>query len=142
MYKLMFPLWKVVSSIFNLNVSGAVCVIENNGELLLIRNTYGEGKWIFPGGGLKSGETPKEAARREVQEEVGIELSELKDAGSFLNKRSGFRNTIYVFTANTDRRDIEIDPGEILEARWFPAGNLPIGDISEVGLEMLRLAKA
>jgi 8-oxo-dGTP pyrophosphatase MutT (NUDIX family) len=41
--------------------------------------------WFTPGGGIDAGETPAEAARREVREEVGIELGEL---GAVVHERT------------------------------------------------------
>jgi 8-oxo-dGTP diphosphatase len=42
-------------------------------ELLLVRNSYNSGLTV-PGGGISAGESPAEAARRELREEVGLDL--------------------------------------------------------------------
>ncbi|MEU6034663.1 CoA pyrophosphatase [Actinomadura sp. NPDC047616] len=55
-----------------------VCVLEHDGALsvVLIRRAYrgrNAGQWGLPGGGVDAGETPVEAALRELREEVGLE---------------------------------------------------------------------
>jgi mutator protein MutT len=52
-------------------------VIEREGRLLLARRPAGKrhaGRWEFPGGKFLPGETPLEAARRELDEELGVEV--------------------------------------------------------------------
>lgn len=44
-------------------------------ELILVKNWFGNGEYQLPGGGIKKGEETKSAAKREIQEELGIELS-------------------------------------------------------------------
>ena len=56
-------------------IHGAYVAVWSRGRLLLIRNSYKSG-CTLPAGGLKRGESHREAARRELAEEVGIEVSE------------------------------------------------------------------
>ena len=53
-------------------------VLNERGEVLLFR-LEGDGGpfWMSPGGGLKAGESYEQAARRELREETGIEITEL-----------------------------------------------------------------
>ncbi|MBW2272342.1 MAG: NUDIX hydrolase [Deltaproteobacteria bacterium] len=55
-------------------LESAFVAVWRGDELLLIRNSYRRGVTI-PSGGIDSGETPREAARRELEEEVGISVS-------------------------------------------------------------------
>jgi mutator protein MutT len=67
-------------------------VVERDGRLLLARRPSGKrhaGLWEFPGGKFLPGETPLEAARRELSEELGVEavalgalLQAIPDPGS------------------------------------------------------------
>lgn len=52
---------------------GAVCLIEHDGEVLLLWQPHRRG-WSLPGGLLERGETPHEAVAREVSEEVGLRI--------------------------------------------------------------------
>lgn len=51
----------------------AYAVIINDGKILML-NIKSNGKLFFPGGGLEIGETIFEALKREVKEEVGLEV--------------------------------------------------------------------
>jgi 8-oxo-dGTP diphosphatase len=58
-------------------------VIEKEGKILIARRGKYDRlayKWEFPGGKIEPGETPQEALRRELHEELGIET----EVGSFL----------------------------------------------------------
>lgn len=57
----------------------AVCLVNQGGKFLLCKrldpkNPSIDGVWEFPGGALESGEQPLEGVRREVREEVGVDL--------------------------------------------------------------------
>ncbi len=61
-----------------------VLVIDRQDRVLLLRahdphQPDASGWWHTPGGGLNPGETAPEAARRELQEEIGLEVGELGD---------------------------------------------------------------
>lgn len=47
-------------------------VIARKGRILLVRNE--SGRWLFPGGRAKPGESARDAARREVREETGLRV--------------------------------------------------------------------
>ena len=52
-------------------------VIEHNGRVLIARRRKGDvlgGKWEFPGGKVRPGESPEESLARELEEELGIKV--------------------------------------------------------------------
>jgi 8-oxo-dGTP pyrophosphatase MutT (NUDIX family) len=57
---------------------GSVLLLEQNGRLLMTRRSGGLGLfpevWVFPGGHIESGESLREAASREFEEEVGLHI--------------------------------------------------------------------
>jgi len=72
-----------------LNVAAAVaaCVVDGQGRMIvLVRGKEpGKGKWDLPGGFVDPGETAEDALRREVREEVGLEVTALRYLGSWPN---------------------------------------------------------
>lgn len=56
----------------------ACALIDADGRVLLAQRPHGKewaGLWEFPGGKLKSGETPEEALVRELGEELGVDVA-------------------------------------------------------------------
>ncbi|KZN24425.1 NUDIX hydrolase [Haladaptatus sp. R4] len=66
-------------------VTAAARVRDADGRIALVKNGWSDG-WILPGGGVESGETTVEAARREVREET--ELNATIDAPLVVLKQS------------------------------------------------------
>jgi 8-oxo-dGTP diphosphatase len=62
---------KRVESIGEARAAAGALFFNQDGRVLLVRPTYKSG-WEIPGGYLRPGETPTEAAAREVAEELGI----------------------------------------------------------------------
>jgi 8-oxo-dGTP pyrophosphatase MutT (NUDIX family) len=106
-------------------VMGTLCLLVHDHQLLLIRNTYGRQDWTFPGGMMKRREDPEVTIRREVQEEVGVPLDTVQSLGVLTGSQAYRRDTIHVFVAQAPNVAVSIDPGEILEARWFSLAALP-----------------
>jgi ADP-ribose pyrophosphatase YjhB (NUDIX family) len=69
---------------FNPAVSTAAILLRGDGRALFIRRGHepGRGRLAFVGGFVDAGETPEDALRREVREEVGVELAEITYLGS------------------------------------------------------------
>jgi 8-oxo-dGTP pyrophosphatase MutT (NUDIX family) len=105
---------------------GVKCVLTCGDEILLVRHTYGRTRsWELPGGGVKRGESPPDAARREVREELGIELGELAPLGELFARIDGKRDRLWCFAAEPGDVAIDLDQAEIAECRWFPRAALP-----------------
>jgi 8-oxo-dGTP pyrophosphatase MutT (NUDIX family) len=69
-YRLLLASWFV----FRPRRRGVFVAIWREGRILVIRNSYRS--WLaLPAGGIKRGESPAQAAQRELREEVGIEIS-------------------------------------------------------------------
>src|SRR5436853_3690894 len=61
--------------------SAAALIRDEDGRVLLVQHV--EGHWQVPGGAIDPGERPEDAARREVREEVGVEIETTGIAGVF-----------------------------------------------------------
>jgi ADP-ribose pyrophosphatase YjhB (NUDIX family) len=110
---------------FRPRTQGVKCVIVHEGRWLMIRNSYGRGHWTFPGGGINRGERPRDAAVREVAEEVGIDLADVAPIGTYFTRQQYKRDTVHCFTATVGSADHVIDEAEIAEARWVVPDELP-----------------
>src|SRR5580700_2111115 len=75
LYKLGYPIFKCYWFIFRPKTQGVKCLILCNDEVVLIRHTYGKSVWTLPGGGFKKGETKEVAVKREIKEELGLDIS-------------------------------------------------------------------
>lgn len=102
---------------------GVRVMLVRAGQVFLIRHTYMRG-WYLPGGGLKRGETPEQAARREVREEAGAEAGALTLIGIYSNFKEWKSDHNVLFRCDDFRLVGEHD-AEIAEARFFSLDDLP-----------------
>ena len=123
--QLIYPWLKLYWFLVRPKTFGVQCVVQHEDAILLVRNTYGRRQWTFPGGSIERGETAEEAIRREVHEEVGLRLASLHHLGAFDATINYKQDHVAVFAGVSVHRQVIIDPGEILEARWFPPQDLP-----------------
>jgi 8-oxo-dGTP pyrophosphatase MutT (NUDIX family) len=103
-------------------------LIVVNDSILLAKTGIGHQKWSLPGGGIDKGEAPIDAARREVMEEVGIDLSSVKIVQ--ISKEPVLQKGDYslsFFKVELSKKPpITITrPLEIIDAKWFPLDDLP-----------------
>jgi len=107
-------------------VSATAIIVDSEGKVLLLEHVLRPGSgWALPGGFLNAGEQPAAALIREIREETGLGLENVRP-----------------YFARTDRRHIEIfftaDPvgkasvnsREIIDLKWFTFEELPV-DMSE-----------
>ena len=101
----------------------------SNYEMLFIKrkNEPFKGQWAIPGGFVDEGEDLEEAARRELQEETGLEVKGLEQLAAFgkpgRDPRQHTVSIAYVGFADENARAIGADDAD--EAEWFPVDNLP-----------------
>jgi 8-oxo-dGTP pyrophosphatase MutT (NUDIX family) len=124
-YKLAYALLRVYWFIFRPQIYGVKCLIEFEGRILMIRNSYGDMRWTFPGGGFKRRESPEMAAMREVREEVGISLTSVRLLGEYTSTDGYKHDTVKCYAAEVTTPGFEIERNEIYEAAWFYWTELP-----------------
>lgn len=97
--------------------------------LLKSKGKFGEGFWNAPGGKIEPNENPEQAAKREVLEETGLELKELKKAGSleFYFGRSKLVPDwqVTVFTCTHFEGTLSFHHSDEGELKWFREEALP-----------------
>ena len=117
----LFPALLTYYRVFRPITHGVKVLIEDEdtGEILMVRHCYGDRQvWHIPGGGYwPRRETPEQAARREVREELGLELGALSHLGQYRTDKLGNRDTAQIFATTVRHPAIRIGP-EIAEYRW------------------------
>ncbi len=102
----------------------SIVVEDEKGNILLQRHSYGSDNWALPGGGLKPSEDPANGARREVAEELGIDLEDMELITSIQEELSGCPHTAFIFRGIATSPPVP-DQREVIEARFFAPDQLP-----------------
>ncbi len=131
---ILFPLVRFYWCILKPKTFGVKVIVEYNNQLLLIRNSYGHKRWTFPGGKIEKGEKPIEAARREVLEETGLDLSDLRYVGEIVSTEEGNIDHISIFYGLAKNSKTVFCEFEIEEGGWFFKDMLP--EMGRVGKEV------
>lgn len=113
-----------------------------DGQILLVRHSYGPEGWYFPGGGLRRGENPEDAARRELREETACGVNSLRLVGVIEEELSGAPHTAHIFSGVVNDMP-KADGREVIEARFFPTHSLPepLGPSTKARLKMWQARK-
>lgn len=101
-----------------------ITLVHREDEVLLARNQrFPEGMYSTLAGFVEPGESIETTVRREVREEVGVELQNVRYLGS---QPWPFPNSLMLgFHAEYAGGDIVLQEEEIADARWFPVHDLP-----------------
>ena len=104
----------------------SMAIITRGDAVLMIRRRQKEGEllWAFPGGAVEDGETPEQAAVREVAEEVGMTVKADRVLGERVHPKTG-RAMVYVACAVTDGDPEVLDTEEIAEVAWVTHDEIP-----------------
>jgi NAD+ diphosphatase len=106
-------------------LSPAIIVLVRKGDRILLARSHGfpPGMYSVLAGFVEAGESIEEAVRREVMEEVGIEVKNVRYFGS---QPWPFPNSLMIgFTTEYAGGELEIDPAEIEDAGWYEHDKLP-----------------
>lgn len=112
----------------------AACVIIGDGKgNVLLQQRRDDGKWGHHGGAVEVDESATDAARREVKEELNLELEELELLGVYSGKkyhhvypnRDEVSPIDIVFVCHKFSGNIGNTDGEVLVTQWFNKDNLP-----------------
>lgn len=103
-------------------VSTAVIITNKKGEVLLLDHVLRPASgWGIPGGFIEHGEQPSEAIKREICEEINLELKNLE----MFQVRTVNRHVEILFRAEADG-EASVKSLEINALRWFKVDELPL----------------
>jgi NAD+ diphosphatase len=92
-----------------------LCIAED-GDVLLIKQSYGISRYVCVAGYIKAGENAEDCARREIAEETGLEML----SATFLYSRyyEKHDNLMLAFACRVRKAETKLS-GEVSEAAWF-----------------------
>ena len=105
----------------------AVIVLVRDGDrcLLARKREWAPGRYALVAGFVDNGECLEGAVEREVKEEVGVDVKDIRYVGS---QNWPFPSQLMVgFVASYAGGEVRVDEEELEDARWFPCGQLPTG---------------
>jgi 8-oxo-dGTP pyrophosphatase MutT (NUDIX family) len=124
-YRLAYRALRAYWFLLRPSTSGVKCVLTDGDRVLLVRHTYGDRRWDLPGGTLKPGEDPEQAARREIAEELGLELAELISLGELRVRADHRDDLLHCFQAEMRDPPLALELAELSTAVWFSRRQLP-----------------
>jgi 8-oxo-dGTP pyrophosphatase MutT (NUDIX family) len=138
-YRLQLGCWYVRRP----SILGAYVAVWHDGRLLMIRNSYRK-RDSLPAGGVRRGETPLDAAVRELGEEVGIAVSPERLAyhGEILTESQYAKDHAHFFELHcTAEPEVQVDRREVVWAGFLrPEDALARGVVRSVRIYLEQLA--
>ena len=117
--------WSVRATNTRFTVTAAGIISDSDGRVLLLKHRFRAGSgWGIPGGFLQANEQPDEGLRRELREETGLELGNLRLYKARTFKRA--RQLEIIFSCSTNGA-VKPHSNEIEKAGWFRIDSLPQG---------------
>jgi 8-oxo-dGTP diphosphatase len=100
---------------------GAACRIERDGQVLLVQTAYRRA-WGMPGGLLKRHESPADGVRREVREEVGVDIDLVGEPIVVIDSDNRLVDFLFRGELAGDATVDQVHPAstEIASVCWFP----------------------
>jgi 8-oxo-dGTP pyrophosphatase MutT (NUDIX family) len=107
-----------------------VMLFNADGEMILIRNSYGRSDlFVLPGGGVRPFEAPAKAAAREVREELGLHVTQVRLRSQHASEAEGKRDAIHLFEGRVDGvprlRGIELEEACYVALDALPPATSP-----------------
>ena len=115
--------WSMRVTHARFTVTAGAVIFNDKGQVLLLKHRFRSGSgWGLPGGFLEKGEQPLEALKRELREEIGMEVESAKIflARSFKKPRQV--EILFLCRANGD---VKPQAMEVERAEWFLVESLP-----------------
>jgi 8-oxo-dGTP diphosphatase len=121
-------------------ITVTAAVIRREGRILICRRRTDQdhaGKWEFPGGKVEPGETPEDALRRELQEELGIQAVIHREVKRYQYSYPGRKPLQLIFFSVTEFAG-DPDYSDFQEVSWSLPGELSSVDFLEGDIEFVK----
>jgi 8-oxo-dGTP pyrophosphatase MutT (NUDIX family) len=106
-------------------IVGVKCILIDGDDVLLVRHTYGKPTWDLPGGTVRRRETPRHAAEREMEEELGRRIEDWTSLGELFVNTNHHDDNLHLFQTHVADRELDLNLTELAEAAWFHRDALP-----------------
>lgn len=116
-------------------------IILRDGQVFATQRGYGEfqGWWEFPGGKIELGESPKEALKREIHEELDAEIEIIELLQTVEWNYPNFHLTMHCFICGLLSESLHLNEHEaatwlsaatLRSVKWLPADEVLLDDIA------------
>jgi len=106
-------------------VGASAVIVDDRGQVLLVKHTYGRHNWELPGGHTDPDESAAQTAPREVHEETGLRVQIERLAGIYYEPEVDMHHFVFVCRREDETESLRPDRMEISECGYWALEALP-----------------